>query len=75
LHNNEPGQSLDQNADQLRALGCESHFERTMSKWENFSLRFTYLSPVVGVYTIFASALVAGGRCAPDRRTLLLSPS
>jgi amino acid transporter len=32
-----------------------------MSKWENFSLGFTYLSPVVGVYTIFASAFVAGG--------------
>ena len=32
-----------------------------MSKWENFSLGFTYLSPVVGVYTIFASAFVYGG--------------
>ncbi|NNM61351.1 MAG: amino acid permease [Steroidobacteraceae bacterium] len=32
-----------------------------MSKWENFSLGFTYLSPVVGVYTIFASAFAAGG--------------
>jgi len=32
-----------------------------MSKWENFSLGFTYLSPVVGVYTIFATAFAAGG--------------
>src|SRR5471030_2944207 len=32
-----------------------------MSKWENFSLGFTYLSPVVGVYTIFATAFIAGG--------------
>ncbi len=32
-----------------------------MSKWENFALGFTYLSPVVGVYTIFASAFAAGG--------------
>ncbi len=32
-----------------------------MSKWENFSLGFTYLSPVVGVYTIFAGAFMAGG--------------
>jgi len=52
---------VDDDAAQLRALGYESHFDRTMSKWENFSLGFTYLSPVVGVYTIFASALVAGG--------------
>ena len=28
---------------------------------ENFSLGFTYLSPVVGVYTIFAAAFVTGG--------------
>ena len=52
---------VDEDAAQLRALGYESHFDRTMSKWENFSLGFTYLSPVVGVYTIFASAFVAGG--------------
>lgn len=55
------GKAIDQDAAQLRALGYESHFDRTMSKWENFSLGFTYLSPVVGVYTIFASAIVAGG--------------
>lgn len=52
---------VDQDAEQLRALGYVSHFDRSMSKWENFSLGFTYLSPVVGVYTIFASAFVAGG--------------
>ena len=52
---------VDQDAEQLKALGYESHFDRTMSKWENFSLGFTYLSPVVGVYTIFASAFIAGG--------------
>ena len=48
-------------AEQLRALGYVSHFDRTMSKWENFSLGFTYLSPVVGVYTLFATSFVAGG--------------
>ena len=53
--------AADQDAEQLRALGYVSHFDRTMSKWENFSLGFTYLSPVVGVYTIFASAFIAGG--------------
>jgi amino acid transporter len=53
--------SGDEDAEQLRALGYVSHFDRTMSKWENFSLGFTYLSPVVGVYTIFASAFIAGG--------------
>jgi amino acid transporter len=32
-----------------------------MSMWENFALGFTYLSPVVGVYTIFATVFAAGG--------------
>lgn len=51
------------NADdeQLRALGYTSEFERSMSFWENFSLGFTYLSPVVGVYSVFALALTSGG--------------
>jgi amino acid transporter len=57
----EPAAASDRDAEQLRALGYTSHFDRTMSKWENFSLGFTYLSPVVGVYTIFAGAFIAGG--------------
>lgn len=36
-------------------------FKRDMSPWANFSLGFTYLSPVVGVYTLFAYALATGG--------------
>jgi amino acid transporter len=52
---------VDHDAEQLKALGYVSHFDRSMSKWENFSLGFTYLSPVVGVYTIFTTAFMAGG--------------
>ncbi len=48
-------------AEQLKALGYSSKFDRSMSFWENFSLGFTYLSPVVGVYSVFAMALKAGG--------------
>jgi amino acid transporter len=55
------GKPVDTDADQLRALGYVSHFDRTMSKWENFSLGFTYLSPVVGVYTLFATSFMVGG--------------
>jgi hypothetical protein len=40
---------VDADAEQLQALGYSSNFERSMTKWENFSLGFTYLSPVVGV--------------------------
>jgi amino acid transporter len=46
---------------QLAALGYEPRFERKMGPWENFALGFTYLSPVVGVYSTFAIAFVAGG--------------
>ena len=53
--------TVDRDADQLRSLGYVSHFDRSMSIWENFALGFTYLSPVVGVYTIFATTFAAGG--------------
>jgi amino acid transporter len=46
---------------QLAALGYSSNFDRTMSVWQNFALGFTYLSPVVGVYSVFAFGLQAGG--------------
>lgn len=53
--------SVDADAEQLRVLGYSSNFNRTMSLWQNFSLGFTYLSPVVGVYTLFGVCLAAGG--------------
>ncbi len=46
---------------QLRSLGYTSQFDRSMSLWQNFALGFTYLSPVVGVYTIFATTFASGG--------------
>lgn len=52
---------LDSDAAHLASLGYESEFRRDMSPWANFSLGFTYLSPVVGVYTLFAYALAQGG--------------
>lgn len=56
-----PGESVDTDAAQLAALGYTSEFRREMSPWANFSLGFTYLSPVVGVYTLFATSLAVGG--------------
>jgi amino acid transporter len=53
--------TLDADAAQLQALGYTSKFDRTMTELENFSLGFTYLSPVVGVYSLFGFALAAGG--------------
>ena len=51
----------DRDSAQLEALGYDSKFDRSMSLWANFSLGFTYLSPVVGVYTLFAFAIATGG--------------
>jgi amino acid transporter len=56
-----PSATADADAAQLQALGYTSKFDRTMTELENFSLGFTYLSPVVGVYSLFAFALAAGG--------------
>jgi len=53
--------AADDDAARLGELGYEARFERKMGLWENFSLGFTYLSPVVGVYSTFALAFAAGG--------------
>ncbi|MFF1634338.1 APC family permease [Leifsonia sp. NPDC058248] len=45
----------------LAVLGYEDSFNRSMTLWANFALGFTYLSPLVGVYSLFATALATGG--------------
>jgi amino acid transporter len=57
----EPGAAESADDQQLRALGYASKFDRSMSLWENFALGFTYLSPVVGVYSVFQISLKAAG--------------
>ena len=51
----------DDEAARLEALGYTSEFKREMSMWANFSLGFTYLSPVVATYTLFGVAVATGG--------------
>ena len=51
----------DADSAQLAALGYATKFDRSMSLWENFALGFTYLSPVVGVYSVFDIGLSTGG--------------
>lgn len=55
------GHGPGDDAAHLASLGYTSDFKRDMSLWGNFSLGFTYLSPVVGVYSLFAFAIAAGG--------------
>jgi len=56
-----PEHHLDDDAAHLQSLGYSTEFKRDMSAWANFSLGFTYLSPVTGVYTLFAFALAVAG--------------
>ena len=51
----------DDETARLEALGYTSEFKREMSMWANFSLGFTYLSPVVATYTLFGIAIALGG--------------
>ena len=55
----------DDETARLEALGYTSEFKREMSMWANFSLGFTYLSPVVATYTLFGIA-IATRRPADD---------
>jgi amino acid transporter len=51
----------EEDARRLAELGYEPRFNREMSLAANFALGFTYLSPVVGVYALFAFALAEAG--------------
>jgi amino acid transporter len=53
--------SNDADAARLAALGYTARFDRKINLWENFALGFTYLSPVVGVYSVFDLGLATGG--------------
>jgi amino acid transporter len=46
---------------QLAALGYRQQLSRSLGLFSNFSVGFTYLSPVVGVYSLFVYGLVTGG--------------
>ena len=56
------GQSSREANAHLEALGYSGQdFHRSMSLWSNMALGFTYLSPLVGVYSLFAYSLTIGG--------------
>ena len=53
----------DEDAAHLVSLGYtyDTTFKRDMTFWGNVSLGFTYLSPIAGVYSMFALSLSAAG--------------
>jgi len=58
-----PDAAMPQGADerQLAALGYRQQLSRSLGLLSNFSVGFTYLSPIVGVYTLFAFGLATAG--------------
>jgi amino acid transporter len=45
----------------LAALGYKQELARVLSRFDNFSVAFTYLSPMVGIYSLFVFGAGAGG--------------
>src|SRR5215469_9002128 len=45
----------------LRSLGYRPQLNRVLGLFANFAVAFTYLSPMVGIYSLFALGLGAGG--------------
>jgi amino acid transporter len=54
---NEGRERHAEDAAQLLALGYKPHFRREMRLRDNLALGFTYLSPLVGIYILFAFAI------------------
>lgn len=47
--------------DRLAALGYRQELSRVLSLFDNFSVAFSYLSPMVGIYSLYALGLGTGG--------------
>jgi amino acid transporter len=53
--------SLSSDDAHLRVLGYEEKFDRKIGLWSNFALGFLYLSPMVGVLSMFTQAMTTAG--------------
>jgi amino acid transporter len=53
--------SEDPDSSRLAALGYQQELSRVLSRFANFSVAFTYLSPMVGIYSLFVFGVGSGG--------------
>lgn len=58
-HDTRPAASSDDS--RLSALGYRPELSRVLSRFTSFSVAFTYLSPMVGIYSLFVFGAGAGG--------------
>jgi amino acid transporter len=54
-------QESKDDAEQLRKLGYPQELKRVLGFFDNFSVAFSYLSPMVGVYSLFVLGVAAAG--------------
>ena len=45
----------------MEALGYRPELSRVLSLFDNFSVAFSYLSPMVGIYSLYTLGLGSGG--------------
>ena len=55
-----PATAVDEDA-RLESLGYRPQLNRVLGLFSNFSVAFTYLSPMVGIYSLFVLGLGTGG--------------
>ncbi|MBV9333114.1 MAG: amino acid permease [Candidatus Eremiobacteraeota bacterium] len=48
-------------SDRLAALGYRQELSRVLSLFDNFAIAFSYLSPMVGIYSLYTLGLGTGG--------------
>jgi amino acid transporter len=53
--------TLDDDDTRLESLGYRPQLSRVLGPFANFSVAFTYLSPMVGIFTLFTLGLSTGG--------------
>ena len=51
----------DEDDARLESLGYRPQLNRVLGLFANFSVAFTYLSPMVGIYSLFVLGLGTGG--------------
>jgi amino acid transporter len=57
----QPNAGLDVDDSRLASLGYQPQLRRVLGLFANFSVAFTYLSPMVGIYSLFVLGLGTGG--------------
>lgn len=55
------GKTLASDNERLAALGYKPELARVLSLFDNFAVAFSYLSPMVGIYSLYTLGLGTGG--------------